>query len=167
MIAREYTWFDSQIRGFIPDSLMAGYLSAPLCRFYLSANTCMMQMQQPLVVIESPLSGDFARNVRYARLCGLDCIRRGEAPYASHLLMTQFLDDALPEERKLGMEAGFAWGAKGDIVAVYQDLGISGGMRMGIENAERRGQKIEYRRLPSELMSLLDVGAPTKTAGID
>ncbi len=119
------------------------------------------------VVIESPLSGDFARNVRYARLCGLDCIRRGEAPYASHLLMTQFLDDALPDERTVGMEAGFAWGAVGEIVAVYQDLGISGGMKMGIANAERRGQPVEYRTLPPELMGRVDAGAPTKTIGID
>ncbi len=119
------------------------------------------------VVIESPLSGDFARNIRYARLCGLDCIRRGEAPYASHLLMTQFLDDALPEERKVGMEAGFAWGAVGELVAVYQDLGLSGGMKMGIDNAQNRGQEIEYRNLPHDLMMLLDKGAPTKTEGID
>lgn len=118
-------------------------------------------------VIESPLSGDFAKNIRYARLCGLDCIRRGEAPYASHLLMTQFLDDALPEERKVGMEAGFAWGALGDLVAVYEDLGVSGGMKMGIDNAVRRGQAIEYRRLPADLLALLEKGAPTKTDGIE
>jgi hypothetical protein len=119
------------------------------------------------VVIESPLSGDFARNVRYARLCGLDSIRRGEAPYASHLLMTQFLDDALPEERTLGMEAGFVWGEVGEIVAVYTDLGISGGMRAGIEKAKARGQSIEHRTLSPELFARLDVGPPTKTAGVD
>lgn len=118
------------------------------------------------VVIESPLSGDFAKNIRYARLCGLDCIRRGEAPYASHLLMTQFLDDALPEERKVGMEAGFAWGAVGEKVVVYQDFGISGGMKMGIDNAVNRGQDIEYRNLPADLMARIDQGAPTKTEGI-
>lgn len=119
------------------------------------------------VVIESPLSGDFARNIRYARLCGLDCIRRGEAPYASHLLMTQFLDDALPEERKVGMGAGFEWAKAGELVAVYQDFGISSGMQMGIDNAKQRGQTIEYRNLPDSLMALLDKGPDTKTAGID
>ncbi len=119
------------------------------------------------VVIESPLSGDFARNVRYARLCGLDCIRRGEAPYASHLLMTQFLDDADPEERRVGMEAGFAWGEAGELVAVYVDLGISGGMKAGIAKAEARGLPIETRTLPADLMVRLDAGPPTKTEGID
>ena len=119
-----------------------------------------------LVVIESPLAGDFARNIRYAKLCGLDCIRRGEAPYASHLLMTQFLDDALPEERKVGMEAGFAWGVKGAKRVVYDDLGISGGMKAGIAKGQEIGQVIEYRKLPADLMALLDKGPPTKTEGI-
>lgn len=122
-----------------------------------------------LVVIESPLAldGQFARNIRYARLCGLDCIRKGEAPYASHLLMTQFLDDTIPEERKLGMDAGFAWGAVGDICVVYQDFGITKGMQEGIDRALGNGKMVVYRKLPPELMALLDKGAPTKTTGID
>jgi hypothetical protein len=119
------------------------------------------------VVIESPLSGDFARNIRYARLCALDCVRRGEAPYASHLLMTQFLDDCTSEERKAGMEVGFEWAQAGEVVAVYQDFGISAGMYMGIENAVSRGQKLEYRYLPQDLMDRIDRGTPTKTEGID
>lgn len=119
------------------------------------------------VVIESPLSGDFAKNIRYARLCALDCVRRGEAPYASHLLLTQFLNDATPEERKAGMEVGFEWAKAGEVVAVYQDLGISAGMYMGIENAVFRGQKLEYRNLPQDLMGKIDEGVPTKTEGIE
>lgn len=103
------------------------------------------------VVIESPLAGDFRKNIRYARFCGLDCLKRGEAPYASHLLMTQFLDDSLPEERELGLKAGFVWGEVGDLVAVYEDLGISSGMQEGIERAKARGAAIEYRRL-SEML---------------
>lgn len=38
------------------------------------------------VVIESPYAGDVERNVRYARASLSDCLRRGEAPLASHLL---------------------------------------------------------------------------------
>lgn len=108
------------------------------------------------VGIESPLSGDFARNIRYARLCALDCLRRGEAPYASHLLYTQVLNDATPEERKLGMEAGFAWNAAAELAAVYTDLGISGGMRAGIAVHEGRGTPVEHRTLPPELMAALN-----------
>lgn len=42
-----------------------------------------------LVVVESPYAGDVERNVAYAKRCVLDCLKRGEAPYASHLFFTQ------------------------------------------------------------------------------
>jgi len=77
--------------------------------------------------------------------------RRNEenAPFGSHLLYAQdgILDDTNPEERRLGMAAGFAWGGVADLVAVYTDRGISGGMWKGIEVAKGRGTPIEYRKL--------------------
>ena len=80
------------------------------------------------VAIESPYAGDVARNVRYAKACVRDCLRRGEAPYASHLFFTQegLLDDNVPKERKLGIAAGFAIAEKCDARVVYDDLGQSG-----------------------------------------
>lgn len=110
-----------------------------------------------LIVIESPLSGDFKRNIRYARLCALDClINHNEAPYASHLIYTQCLDDEIPEQRKLGMEAGFLWALVATKRVVYQDLGVSGGMKLGVEKGQENGQTIEYRSLPKNLMARLD-----------
>lgn len=100
-----------------------------------------------LVVLESPYAGDIARNLAYARAAVRDCLRRGEAPLASHLLYTQVLDDWAASERALGMEAGFAWGALSSTVVVYDDLGISNGMREGIERAKKRGAEIIVRRL--------------------
>ena len=101
-----------------------------------------------LVIIESPYSGDVEKNTKYARECMLDSLRRGEAPYASHLLYTQVLDDTALDERHLGMEAGFAWGAKADMVAVYTDLGISEGMKFGVARAlENEIPHIEYRTI--------------------
>lgn len=52
------------------------------------------------VLIESPYAGDVERNIHYAREAVLDCLKRGEAPYASHLFFPQVLDDLKPEERK-------------------------------------------------------------------
>jgi|SRR3989344_1533975 len=97
------------------------------------------------------------RNVAYARLCLKDCFSRGEAPFASHLLYTQpnVLDDAVPEERKLGIEAGFEWRASGKATVVYTDLGISSGMEFGIEHAKKQGRPIEFRLLPKELLAKL------------
>jgi hypothetical protein len=102
-----------------------------------------------LVVLESPFAGDFEANMTYARRCMADCLQRGEAPYASHLLFTQpgILDDTIPAERKLGMQAGFLWGDKADATVVYTDNGISGGMKEGMERAKQAGRPVEIRNL--------------------
>lgn len=104
-------------------------------------------MIRPLVIIESPYAGDFSRNEEYARRCMKDSLDRGEAPYVSHLLYTQVLDDTDPSQRKQGMEAGFAYVRRSDFSAVYDDYGISGGMAEGIKVAEEMGHRIEYRRI--------------------
>lgn len=103
-----------------------------------------------LVVIESPYAGNVALNLRYARACMRDCLLRGEAPFASHLLYTQecVLDDKVQEERLIGMQAGFYWGKKAELTAVYTDLGISRGMEEGINEAHISGRKLAYRSLP-------------------
>ena len=102
-----------------------------------------------LVIVESPYAGDVERNTRYARACLADCLRRSEAPFASHLLYTQpgVLDDGVPHERAFGIAAGLAWGEKADATVVYMDLGVSSGMRLGIERAVRDGRRVEFRRL--------------------
>lgn len=104
------------------------------------------------VVIESPYAGDVERNLRYLRACMADCLRRGEAPFASHGLYTQpgVLRDEIPEERAAGIHAGFAWRDAAEKTVVYMDLGVSGGMRYGIDDAEKKGRAIEYRRLGGE-----------------
>jgi len=106
-----------------------------------------------LVVIESPYAGDVTNNVAYAKRCIIDSLHRGEAPFASHLFFTQegLLDDTNPEERLLGMEAGLAWGKNAEVVAAYVDLGISGGMRHGLQAASKAGIHIEARRIYGEV----------------
>lgn len=105
------------------------------------------------VVVESPLAGDFKRNIRYAQLCLLDCLQRGEAPFASHLLYPQVLDDRELRERDTGIWAGFAWAELADVCAVYQDLGVSGGMLMGAQRSARIGVEVVYRNLPPHLLA--------------
>lgn len=107
-----------------------------------------------LTVIESPYAGEIERNLRYVRACMSDALSRGEAPFASHALYTQdgVLDDAIPEERKAGINAGFEWGKHADIVAFYVDLGLSNGMLKAIEFWTGRcnkgnGPVIEFRRI--------------------
>ena len=101
------------------------------------------------VIVETPYAGDVERNTHYARLCLCDCLLRGEAPFAGHLLYTQesVLDDDIPDERRLSMLAGFAWGMVADLTVVYTDYGISNGMAEGIKQAEIARRPIEYRKL--------------------
>lgn len=109
-------------------------------------------MTQKLVVLESPYAGDVERNTRYARACVRDSLLRGEAPLASHLLYTQpgVLDDDIPEDRAHGIEAGHAWVLVASKVVVYEDLGLSRGMRTGIAKAELCSVPVERRKLGGE-----------------
>ena len=103
-----------------------------------------------LVIVESPYAGDVEKNVRYARAALRDCLLRGDAPLASHLLYTQpgVLNDDIPSERKQGIEAGLEWGDLADATVVYTDLGTSRGMTYGIDRAKYVNRPVEYRTLP-------------------
>lgn len=100
-----------------------------------------------LVIIESPYAGDIERNTTYARRAMRDSLMRGENPIASHLLYTQphILDENKPEERKRGIEAGFAWWRFSDLIAFYTDYGWSAGMKAALERADMHGKLREYR----------------------
>lgn len=102
----------------------------------------------PLVVIVSPYSGDVEANVAYARECMRESLKRGEEPYAQHLLLPQVLDDTVPGERSRGMEVGWAWMERADLVAVYVNKGISDGMMQDIQAASQMKKEIEFRELP-------------------
>lgn len=110
-----------------------------------------------LVILESPFAAPtpegVLENISYARACMRDCLNRGEAPYASHLLYTQpgVLDDTVAHERALGIEAGLRWGRYASATVVYVDRGVSRGMRMGIERAEKEGREVLYRWLKEPL----------------
>lgn len=106
------------------------------------------------VIVESPYKGNVKLNVRYARACIRDCLMKGEAPIASHLLYTQneVLDDNVSHERWMGITAGWAWMPVAELIAVYDDLGITTGMDAGIERAKKHGILVKYRQLPKDLM---------------
>jgi hypothetical protein len=109
------------------------------------------------VIIESPYAGDVDANVAYARRAMCDALQRGESPIASHLLLTQpgVLDDAIPDERCLRMDAGHAWLGVADACVAYTDLGISDGMWRGIEAARQAGVPVEFRKLGRLTVRLL------------
>lgn len=98
-------------------------------------------------IIESPYAGDVARNKAYLQRCILWCIAHGMTPYASHQMLTEALDDMSPEERELGLSAGWAMtealigiGAK---VLFFTDHGWSPGMNRMRDRLDARG--VPYR----------------------
>lgn len=113
------------------------------------------------VLIESPFgrnvdgsrasSEEMDRNIVYVHRALEDSLRRGEAPFASHALYPLVLVDANAEERRMGMEAGFAWGEVAHIVAVYEDYGFTPGMREGIDRWMELGIHVHYRRIGPNL----------------
>ncbi len=124
------------------------------------------------VIVESPLDGSAAEvavHIAYACAAVSDCLRRGEAPMASHLLHAQpgILSDADPDERRLGMEAGLAWGEVADCTVAYTDLGVSEEMAEGIKRAILAGRPVLWRRLngwSAPLPNSDELPAPPKKA---
>lgn len=114
---------------------------------------CMMR-----VVLESPYAAksDFGilKNEIYGEFCMRDCIvNYNEAPYASHLLYTRkyVLDDKKPEQRKLGIGAGFFWRDVATKTVFYIDLGMTPGMELGITDCEKKGNLYNVRHMTPEL----------------
>lgn len=102
------------------------------------------------VILVSPFAGNMLRrflNVRFARQCLKDALARGEAPFASHLLYPQALNDSNERDRRQGMACGYTWLQYAELVAVYVDRGITSGMMGDIDTAETLGLPVEYRAL--------------------
>ncbi len=114
-----------------------------------------------LVILESPFAATEKHTVadheRYARACMRDCLERGEAPFASHLLYTQpgVLDDTKPDERALGMKAGFAWRMLCDRTIVLRNGGI---VEQGESRALFENPKTDYTRKLVEAIPHFETG---------
>ena len=97
-------------------------------------------MKRRFVIVESPYSGAnnsqlFARNIVYLRRVLRDAWERGEHPLASHAYFPLFLDENKPEERKAGIEAGYAMWPLAMEVIFYIDYGMSKGMDAALDRA--------------------------------
>lgn len=99
------------------------------------------------VIIESPWRGNVERHRAYLIECIRDSVLRGESPYASHMMLTEALDDNDPASRSLGMICGYAWWKAASFIAIYTDLGWSEGMRIAKIRGQGHGMKIKERRL--------------------
>ncbi|MCC6450503.1 MAG: hypothetical protein IT574_08080 [Candidatus Aureabacteria bacterium] len=85
-------------------------------------------------------------NVERVRTICRDVALAGDAPFAPHLLLPQFLRDDVVGEREVGLRAGLAWLPVADELWVYGAV-ISPGMVREIREAEAMG--IPVRRHPA------------------
>lgn len=100
------------------------------------------------VILESPFAGEVEKNIAYARMCVRDSLLRGESPIASHLLYTQdgILDDHIPEQRKLGIDAGLIWRDSAELHVFYVDFGMSKGMQYAYDTLPKGANHV-FRHL--------------------
>ncbi|KRR21659.1 hypothetical protein [Bradyrhizobium retamae] len=100
-----------------------------------------------LVILESPFAGQIIANVAYARRALKDCALRRESAQASHLLLTQVLNDGKPDERELGIALGLAWRKVADYSVFYTDRGWSNGMHAALDSAVAEGRPFKLRAI--------------------
>jgi len=95
-----------------------------------------------LIYVASAYAGDIKGNVEKAKQYCIHVINEGGVPIAPHLLFTQFLDDNVPHERKLGLDLGLKLLEHCDEVWVFGN--ISGGMKREIEKAKELNKPIRW-----------------------
>ncbi len=98
---------------------------------------------RPLVYICSPYAGDVEKNVKAAQSYSRFAVDKGYIPVTPHLLFPQFLNDADPAERSLGLFFGNALMSKCSEVWVFGGY-ISPGMNAEINRAKRKNYPIRY-----------------------
>ena len=98
---------------------------------------------RPIVYICSPYAGDTEINVKAAQDYSRFAVDKGYIPLAPHLLFPQFMNDANPEERKLGLFFGNALMSKCSEVWVFGER-ISAGMESEIKRARWKNYRLRY-----------------------
>ena len=98
---------------------------------------------RPIVYICSPYAGDTESNIKAAQKYSRFAVNKGYIPIAPHLLFPQFLNDADPAERKLGLFFGNALMSKCSEVWVFGER-ISVGMEAEIKRARWKNYRLRY-----------------------
>lgn len=98
---------------------------------------------RPIVYICSPYAGDTESNIKAAQKYSRFAVNKGYIPIAPHLLFPQFMNDADPTERKLGLFFGNALMSKCSEVWVFGER-ISAGMEAEIKRARWKNYRLRY-----------------------
>ncbi|MHB9038480.1 MAG: DUF7768 domain-containing protein [Armatimonadota bacterium] len=110
----------------------------------------MSQPEPQRVFICSKYVGDIEHNVGVAQALCRMAIEAGFAPFAPHLLYTQFLDDSDPAQREFGISMGLRFMETcGEVWVCVGDDGVSEGMRRELAHARSLGKPmVIFREVP-------------------
>lgn len=98
---------------------------------------------KPLVFICSPYAGNIRRHTEQAREYCRYAVEKNCIPIAPHLFFPQFMEEADPAQRKLGIFFGLVLQSKCKEVWVFGG-NITKGMAVEIEKAHERGLPVRY-----------------------
>jgi hypothetical protein len=96
-----------------------------------------------MVYVCSKLRGAYELNIQNAKKYARYVCKQGYIPMAPHIYFTQFLDDHIDADRKLGLDFGIMW------LSICKELWVFGmdlseGMEGEIDYAKKNGMKIRY-----------------------
>lgn len=94
-------------------------------------------MDKKIVFICAPFAGDVIGNTEKTKRYCRFAMEQGTVPFSSALLYPQFLDDADPDERALGLSFSTALLCICDEVWAFGDV-ISSGMELELKAARSR-----------------------------
>lgn len=96
-----------------------------------------------VVFVSSPFGGKKENSQKAASVCH-ELLKKGWSPFAPHVYYADNLDDAVPWERELGMNAGLEILKKCDFILVMGDH-MTHGMKMEIELATAMGKPVIFK----------------------
>ena len=97
----------------------------------------------PWVYIASPYRGDVKTNTENAKRYSFFAVMQGKVPFCPHIYFTQFLDDNVKVERKIGLNLALHKLRLCREVWVFGDT-VSEGMRNEIWIAKKRHIPVRY-----------------------
>ena len=97
----------------------------------------------PWVYIASPYRGDVKTNTENAKRYSFFAVMQGKVPFCPHIYFTQFLDDNVKVERKIGLNLALHMLRRCREVWVFGDT-VSEGMRHEIRIAKKRHIPVRY-----------------------
>ena len=97
----------------------------------------------PWVYIASPYRGDVKTNTENAKRYSFFAVMQGKVPFCPHIYFTQFLDDNVKVERKIGLNLALNMLRRCREVWVFGDT-VSEGMRNEIRIAKKWRIPVRY-----------------------